>query len=449
MFQCCAWWTNAEVQGATIQFVRKYWCKAQPADFVPVSKALQVAAQQISGARHEEALKSAYEAWSRLAASELVPFLGIDGQKQADVARRCSRRDVKTRWVAPVASVNAPVCDVEVSKRAWCIARDRLTDLLCVVQKRVLPSYASQVGRALMRALRRWPDDFGVQWYAALKIWAGIARWAPEVLSGLQGHLAAAHYELATIALDLSLKAASARVRRWRKWAQSAVSDQKKPAFHWAKGRDLIPLPVPVMFDGKLMADTQVLVDDEFGKWQCNWRKDPMAEFCEVQLNELMPRPTLSEVRKAIRSFPMFTAVGHDEWEPWSWRHLSDGAIEALIDIGLAMENMMVHPRQCKVNILKLLPKPAGGYKTIGILPTLLRIWCRTRREFIRCWQLTNARSYFWGDAGRGFEKAVWWESLANESCVLKGRQAVTVLLDLFKCFERVLHVIAFKNALK
>ena len=55
----------------------------------------------------------------------------------------------------------------------------------------------------------------------------------------------------------------------------------------------------------------------------------------------------------------------------------------------------------------------------------------------------------FWGDVGRGSEKAVWWESLANVSCVLQGRQAVTVLLDLFKCFERVLHVIAFKNALR
>ena len=40
-------------------------------------------------------------------------------------------------------------------------------------------------------------------------------------------------------------------------------------------------------------------------------------------------------------------------------------------------------------------------------------------------------------------------ESQANESCVLQGWQAVTVLLDLFKCFERVLHVIAFKNALR
>ena len=133
-----------------------------------------------------------------------------------------------------------------------------------------------------------------------------------------------------------------------------------------------------------------------------------MAEFCEVQLDGKLPRPTLSEVRKAIRSFPIFTAVGHDEWEPWSWRHLADGVIESLIDIGLAMENMMAHPRQCKRNILKLLCEPAGGYRTTGILPTLLRMWCRIRREFIRCWQITNARDYFWGDAGRGSKKAVW-----------------------------------------
>ena len=32
---------------------------------------------------------------------------------------------------------------------------------------------------------------------------------------------------------------------------------------------------------------------------------------------------------------------------------------------------------------------------------------------------------------------------------MLQRRQAVTVLIDLFKCFERVLHVIAFKHALR
>ena len=97
-----------------------------------------------------------------------------------------------------------------------------MTDLLCVVQKRVVPSYASQVSRALMRVLRRWPHEFGFQRFAALKIWAGVATWAPEFLSALQGHLAD---ELATIAHELSIRAASARVRRWRKWAQSVVSD--------------------------------------------------------------------------------------------------------------------------------------------------------------------------------------------------------------------------------
>ena len=181
---------RALVRGATTQFVRKHSCKAQPADFVPVSKALQVAAQQVSGARHEEALTCANEAWSRLAASELVPFLGIDGQKQVDVARRCVRPEFKTRWVAPVASVNAPVCDVEVSKRAWCIARDRLTDLLCVVQKRVSSFICvaswSGIDKGFAQMARR---IMVFRWYAALKIWAGIARWAPEVLVWIAGPL--------------------------------------------------------------------------------------------------------------------------------------------------------------------------------------------------------------------------------------------------------------------
>ena len=99
---------RALVRGATIEFVRKHSCKAKPADFVTVSKGLQVAAQHASGTWHEKALTCAYELWSRLAASELIPFLGIDGQKQVDVARRCSRREFKTRWVVPVANVNAP-----------------------------------------------------------------------------------------------------------------------------------------------------------------------------------------------------------------------------------------------------------------------------------------------------------------------------------------------------
>ena len=221
--------------------------------------------------RHEDALTSAYEAWSRLAATELIPFLGIDGQKQVDVARRCSVRDVKTRWIVPAACVNVPVCDVDVSKRAWYICRDRWTDLLCVVQKRVFPQYASQVGRALLRLLRRWPDEFGVHWFEALKIWALLASWTCEFLTGLQDHLAAARAELVSVTQALSLKAASARVRRWRKWAQTVVSEKRKPAFHWAKGRDFIHLPAPVLTKWRMRADTQVLVDDEFRNWQCIW----------------------------------------------------------------------------------------------------------------------------------------------------------------------------------
>ena len=64
--------------------------------------------------------------------------------------------------------------------------------------------------------------------------------------------------------------------------------------------------------NGEMRADISAL-DDEFRKWQCFWGEDPMADFGEVHMNEPLLRPSLNEVRKAIRSFPMFIAVGHDD----------------------------------------------------------------------------------------------------------------------------------------
>ena len=146
-----------------------------------------------------------------------------------------------------------------------------LTDLLYVVQSPstlCVTRWSCIVGRALLRILRRWPHEFGGHWLGRCK----FGRWwqdgPPELLTLLQSQLADARAELMSITEALSVKAATARVRRWRKWAQSVVSDQRKPAFQWAKGRDLVPLPTSVVVDGEMRADAQVLVDDEIGKWQ-------------------------------------------------------------------------------------------------------------------------------------------------------------------------------------
>ena len=102
--------------------------------------------------------------------------------------------------------------------------------------------------------------------FGALKIWAMVASWTRERLTMLQSQLADASAELVSITEVLSIRAATARVRRWRKLAQSVVAGQRKPAFQWTKGRDLVPLPTPVLVDGEMRADTQVLIDEEFGK---------------------------------------------------------------------------------------------------------------------------------------------------------------------------------------
>ena len=127
------------------------------------------------------------------------------------------------------------------------------TDLLCVVQKRVFSQYVSQVGRG---CYEDGPMSLVV---------IGLGRSKSGRLTLLQSQLADARADLASITEVLSIRAATARVRRWKKWAQSVVSDQRKPPFQWAKGRDLVPLPIPVLVDGEMRADAQVLVDEEFG----------------------------------------------------------------------------------------------------------------------------------------------------------------------------------------
>ena len=126
-------------------------------------------------------------------------------------------------------------------------------------------------------------------------------------------------------------------------------------AFQWAKCKDLVPLPTPVVVNGEMRSNAQVLVDAKIGKWKQVWGDDPKCNLVLDRPFESLPRPDVADMRKAISMFPQIAAVGCDVWEPWTWKHLSDSA---LTDIGMSMEKLSLHPRQSNLNVFKLLPKP-------------------------------------------------------------------------------------------
>ena len=44
------------------------------------------------------------------------------------------------------------------------------------------------------------------------------------------------------------------------------------------------------------------------------------------------------------------------------------------------------------VVIICLLPKPDGGFRPIGLLPTLVSVWTRARLDVARAWMNANER---------------------------------------------------------
>ena len=99
--------------------------------------------------------------------------------------------------------------------------------------------------------------------------------------------------------------------------------------------------------------------------------------------------------------------------------------------------------------IIVLLPKPDGGFRPIGLLPFLPRLWMRARRHIIVEWERLNHRPYLYGGKGMGADIAVWKQA-ARAELAAASKNAVAyaqALLDLVKAFDRVPHRLLAREA--
>ncbi len=81
--------------------------------------------------------------------------------------------------------------------------------------------------------------------------------------------------------------------------------------------------------------------------------------------------------------------------------------------------------------MIKLIPKPKGGKRPIGLLTALIRLWERLRIEEVRAWKGTAFRDYNWAARGRSAQDAVWKQSVLCEAAAWRGHDALADLYDL------------------
>ena len=111
-----------------------------------------------------------------------------------------------------------------------------------------------------------------------------------------------------------------------------------------------------------------------------------------------------------------------------------------LIKVMLLCEAEGDWPRAIALVIIALLPKTDGGFRPIGLIPCMPRVWSRVRRRYAKRWEEKNSRCYLYAGKGKGANVAAWKQAFAAElAATAKGKtQYAQALLDLVKAFDRI-----------
>ena len=194
----------------------------------------------------------------------------------------------------------------------------------------------------------------------------------------------------------------------------------------------------------------QAVVDAELDKWGKIWRTDQA-----LLEEELPPWPVFEavvpifgeEVREVCKTYKWWCGISIHQLHP---KHLSLLSDQCMFVLAYLMYCMELHGKWASSMasfVFFLLGKPTGGFRTIGLLPDLYRIWGKIRMPVVRAWGASVPRAFFAAGPGRGTEDAVGRVLMATEGADLSVEEAACVILDIDKCYENVRHAKLVKAA--
>ncbi len=192
---------------------------------------------------------------------------------------------------------------------------------------------------------------------------------------------------------------------------------------------------------GHLPLHDQGAVDQEAGQWAALWREG--QEYRGVFHDGDIGPPIaliLQVLRLAIRSFPITTGLGADNIAPRALDRLSDEVLDRLCILLLAAEAFGDWPTIMRLILIVLLPKADGGRRPIGLFPTIVRVWMRSRAEVTRRWEAAHHLPNVYGGRGMGAQRAAWQSAFHAELAAADQLAFAQAMLDLVKAFEKVPH---------
>ena len=95
-------------------------------------------------------------------------------------------------------------------------------------------------------------------------------------------------------------------------------------------------------------------------------------------------------------------------------------------------------PKEVDMVLIPLLPKVDGDTGPIGLVPTTVRLWMRTRSKLARQSEASHPNASLFGGAGMGAQRASWAAAFGADTARLNGVTHGHALIDSVKAFEKV-----------
>ena len=397
--------------------------------------------------RHSALLDVAFADWSRLAHAELAPQVGMEhvpGQpfdtKQDTLANLLNR---KTRqqgtpellWKWATTTLKEIMALVKQAEGGNLRAREQIHSIRMAVGQ----------DRALGRLFKHSLTDAFIVHQLVLSVvrmidWprarsCGIAA-LPHIIALAERGFVKACKEARTM-----------RVTAWARFREEALANGAGIAHRLTRLQEPVAQRLILNHDGSFTSCPLALFAEQHALWQKYWRADDQPQPREQQtwrhvFGPIEPLPKLreQELADAARSFKVFTS-NVDGWHPRHVAILSPEAREALADVFYAQEaqgDVVTPQRSLQARLLK---KPDGGRRPIGLFRGLFRVWSRARRWMTRRWQVRHAGDAVLNMAPHRHVGDGTWRSLARNALTREDRaHSIEAQWDVTKCFENVGH---------
>ncbi len=181
--------------------------------------------------------------------------------------------------------------------------------------------------------------------------------------------------------------------------------------------------------------------------WEPDWCKGSARELDLAALlkwlrDQARAHPlndiTSADVEVGLSSIKLGTGLGGDGVAPLMLRSLPREGKRDLAPLLNACEWQGGWPRQLLLVVMAVLPKEAGGSRTIGLLTMLVRLWCRCRKPHGRKW--TEAVAGYFDDAvpGSSAGAAAYERAVLDETAAALQVNVIEALWDLSKFYDSV-----------